>query len=150
MALVFDFWVCEGRVCADAGADGLRDRLEQVGDENAHDVDGEKKSEGNDAPKVRVLRGGCFGCCNTAPNVVVRRHEVEGGGQALPNTLQDRLSLTLKSNEFVYGEVNAANLSSIVDAHLLHDEEDEPLLRKKRKPLSVAERVERIRRQKQD
>ncbi len=136
-SLICDFWVCEGRVCAGAGSEKLRSQLLSCVDKNEND------DERN--AQLRVLRGGCYGCCNTSPNIVVRRHEVEDEHSVLPNTLLDRLSLTHQENEFVYGEVSGSTIDALVSAHVDHDKSVASLLRQEKKPMSVAERIERVR-----
>ena len=102
----FDVWICEGRMCKSFGAEDL-----STSAADAVRVRG-------DGERCRILRGGCFGLCELAANVVVRRHATRDD---LPSTDDDRLSLTHRDNETVYSQVTAASIAQILRSHLDDD-----------------------------
>lgn len=136
----FDVWVCEGRVCSAEGADALRDVVTRV----LHVLD----DEGHDASRrCRVQRGGCFGCCNEAPNVVVRRFDDDA---ALPSLDVDRLSLTLRDNESVYSQVDDDVLIEVLRSHLVDDDVVPQRLRTTPPRPNVQARLEALRRRREN
>lgn len=101
----------------------------------------------DDADRVRFLRGGCFGLCELAANVVVRRHVDRS---ALPSTEEDRLSLTHASNETVYSQVSVDGLAGLLRAHLDDDRPDEAQTQRAREDAigprsTIAERMRLLR-----
>jgi len=131
----FDVWICEGRMCRSFGAEELSAR-------------GPAALVGrDDAERVRFLRGGCFGLCELAANVVVRRHRDHS---ALPSTDEDRLSLTHAPNETVYSQVGAEGLSRLLAAHLDDDRADDTQTQRAREEAigprsTIAERMRLLR-----
>jgi (2Fe-2S) ferredoxin len=103
---VFDVRVCEGRLCTAHRAGGLKEAAEAF-------LDGHPAGD-----RVRLSRGGCFGLCDLAANVVVRRYPSAG---RLPPEDQDRLSLTKKKNETVYSGLDAAEVTLVLASHLEDD-----------------------------
>ena len=103
---VFDVRVCEGRLCTAHRSDGLKTAAEAFLDEH----------EAGD--RVRLARGGCFGICDLAANVVVRRYASAG---RLPPEDQDRLSLTGKKNETVYSGLDKSEVVEALRGHLDED-----------------------------
>lgn len=104
---VFDVRVCEGRLCTAHRSDALKEAAERLLEEH----------EGGD--RVRLSRGGCFGLCDLAPNVVVRRY---ASAARLPPEDQDRLSLTRRKNETAYSGLSPEEVAQLLRAHLDHDE----------------------------
>jgi (2Fe-2S) ferredoxin len=104
-----DVWVCEGRMCKSFGAEELSQAATAAVVERGH------------SDRCRVLRGGCFGVCELAANVVVRRHL---HGDKLPSPEDDRLSLTHRDNETVYSQVTPESIVRILSAHLDEDRVD--------------------------
>ena len=103
---VFDIWICQGRMCQSAGNDALASRAHQ-------------KIASRSAPvRARILRGGCYGFCELAGNVVVRRYR---SARQRPPEDEDRLSLTGRDNEWVYATVAPEDLDALLDAHLGED-----------------------------
>jgi (2Fe-2S) ferredoxin len=103
---VFDVRVCEGRLCTAHRSDELKGVAEAF---LARHPDGDR---------VRLARGGCFGLCDLAANVVVRRYASPG---RLPPEDQDRLSLTKTKNETVYSGLSAEEVAEVLRAHLEED-----------------------------
>jgi len=85
-------------------------------------LQGLEREEAGASGRVRLSRGGCFGCCDSAPNIVVRRYPAS---DTLPPVDQDRLTLTEEENETVYSEVGESGplgVASILSAHIERDE----------------------------
>lgn len=99
-APLFDFWICQGRMCTANGSDAVAARAREIAD----------------LDRCRVLRGGCFGLCEIGPNVVVRRHTDQ-----LPDTDADRCTLTQEPNETVYSGIQPADVGLVIGAHLEQD-----------------------------
>lgn len=114
---VFDVRVCEGRLCTAHRSDGLKAAAEAFLDEHPA------------GDRVRLSRGGCFGICDLAANVVVRRFSSAG---RLPPEDQDRLSLSKKKNETVYSGLSADEVAVVLGSHLDEDAVVERLTSKAR------------------
>lgn len=134
---IFDVWVCQGRVCASAHADALFSQAIEVAAEQGD--------------RCRVLRGGCYGLCELAPNLVVRRYP---NPERRPDASSDRLSLTHAENETVYSllDPRGDDVHRLLSAHLLNDRAETALTRQaKERDLqdddSVAGRIRTLRRQ---
>lgn len=94
-------------MCTAHGSDALKDDVEVL-----------LRKRPDDEARCRVLRGGCFGLCDFAPNIVIRRWASRG---RLPDPSVDRLSLTGRSNETVYSRVDPDDLERLLRAHLDDD-----------------------------
>jgi (2Fe-2S) ferredoxin len=109
----YDVWVCQGRLCTAHGADAvdeaLRARLQERPD---------------DAERVRLLRGGCYGFCDMAANLVVRRWASPG---RRPDPGVDRLQITAKANETIYSKSTPEGAVRALDGHLDDDAATEEL-----------------------
>jgi (2Fe-2S) ferredoxin len=106
---LYDVWICQGRMCTALGADALSEKANAL------------VADGLSGGRCRLLRGGCYGLCEMAPNVVVRRWTSEG---RLPDVSVDRLQLTGRGNETVYSRVTAPGLGRLLASHL---EDDAPV-----------------------
>ena len=104
---VFDVRVCEGRLCVAHGADDLKARAQAFLDDHPQ------------AGRVRLNRGGCYGLCDLAANVVVNRYASTTG---LPPEDQDRLSLTERKHETAYAAVEGEEMVQILRSHLEADD----------------------------
>ncbi len=98
------------------------------------------------APRCRVLRGGCYGLCELAPNVVVRRSEPTD----TPDVDADRLTLTGGTNETVYCTVHAPEMTALLRAHLVDDKVEPTTTRETRERESppqseIARRIRELR-----
>ena len=113
----FDVWVCQGRMCTAYRSDGLVQIAKDAVTEHGAD------------DRVRVVRGGCFGVCELAANVVVRRWPE---GTRRPSTDVDRLSLTEAENETVYSLMHPDDVDAVLESHLARDAVDETRTREAR------------------
>jgi (2Fe-2S) ferredoxin len=91
-----EVWVCQGRICTSYGADAVY----------AAAVEASQDPEAG----CRVLRGGCYGLCDSAPNVVVRQVAEHAASHALADTL----TLREDESETVYSWVAPAEVTRIV------------------------------------
>lgn len=88
------------------GADDLKARAQAFLDDHPQ------------ATRVRLNRGGCYGLCDLAANVVVNRYTTAA---RLPPEDQDRLSLTERKNETAYAAVEGEEMVQILRSHLEED-----------------------------
>lgn len=133
----FDIWICQGRLCRAQGADRLQEAVNE-------------SLSTEDRPRVRVLRGGCYGLCELSANVVVRRWD---SAADLPETSADRLSLSEQENETVYCEVVLEHVPQMLQSHLRDDTALVALTREIKEvattaPNSTAEQIRALRQRK--
>lgn len=105
----FDVWVCQGRLCTAHRSDGLFEVLTEAAQELPQE----------DQERLRVLRGGCFGLCDMAANIVVRRWASPG---RRPDPGVDRLTITARKNETVYSKMEPDTALVVLHTHLDDDE----------------------------
>jgi (2Fe-2S) ferredoxin len=108
----WDVWVCQGRMCKAHGSDAIDEALASAVAERPDD----------DQARLRLLRGGCYGLCEMAANVVARRWASPG---RRPDPGVDRLTITGKANETIYSKMTPDDALRALAEHL---DEDGPLV----------------------
>ena len=106
--------VCKGSECCDRGADALFEKIRRAVD------------DADEADRVKVTRGGCWGLCNLGANVVVRQDAAATAVEK--NVFGGDASFAGKIGEFAYGAMTEDAARRIVKEHLLKGEPVRELL----------------------
>jgi (2Fe-2S) ferredoxin len=132
-----DLWICQGRMCTAHGAEAIKivanSALEEAIEAGLLEPDA-----------TRLLRGGCYGLCEMAPNAVIRTWP---SVQQRPGPEADRLVLLGRSNETVYCTLEPSDMKELVARHMAEGEEVVRLSRQAREDARPARgrTAERIR-----
>ena len=128
----YDVFVCHGKVCGGLKSAELYSYTLNWIDENGQ------------SEHVRVRRGGCYGLCDLANNVVVRRYEPS---RDFPQEEADLLTLTHQTNETVYSTIGEDELEIIMNTHIANDAvvEHYTLAQREAETKPMSKTMERIR-----